>query len=518
MSQKNRDGKYPLQSRLVSVVIFMIVIGGKVSCIRVTDEDQNMGMKMAQDQIAFSTYFGGSKKEQLRDVEIDSTGNIYITGGTESPDFPTTAGAYDRTFNGWHDVYVVKLDPSGNIIWSTFLGGSNYDRAYAIEVDSLGYVFVAGRAGAGFPTSAGTVQPNFGGDVNQNSAYGKQDGFITKLSQDGSQVMWSTYFGDDGRRIIRDMVIDDAGNVYVGLIEGIRPNPHITQEAFQTTPQGGKDGLIAKLSSDGAQVLWATYLGGSSDDVSTIAVRVDDLGYVYTVGATKSTDIPTSEGAYDTTFNGEQDVYVAKLTPDGSNLVYGTYLGGSQKDGSAGTHGLAVDTQGNAYVAGYTFSANFPTTPGSFQTSFGGVHDLFVSKLSMDGSQLLASTFVGGSAGDGNEGIVVDGGSNVYLTGRTASRNFPLTYDAIQSTYKDGGRSWWEGDGYFVKLSPDFSKLLYSTYIGGSGGDAGRAAAVDSNGNFYLGGMDSIGQLAHTERFSEYSRRKLGCGCSQIYS
>jgi len=441
-------------------------------------------------RLGFSTYLGGSGEDSVRAIATDRQGNIYLSGGTSSSNFPVTSGAYDTTFNGWHDVFVTKLDSNGHLLWSTFLGGPNYDRAYAIEVDSMGYIYVAGRAGEGYPTTPGSVQPRFGGDIKPGQAYGRQDGFVTKLSPDGTQVIWSTYFGGDDGSYIRDIAVDDLGNVYLVLDDVSRPNPYITPGAFQTSLQGGTDMVVAKISSDGATMLYASYLGGSGDDGQGPSIRVDRAGHAYVLGTTNSVDIPTTSNAYNRTMNGGTDVYVAKFAPDGSNLVYGTYLGGSQSEGTE-THQLAIDAQGNAYIAAYTSSPDLPTTPGAFQRTYGDFGppgssypgDGFVAKISSDGSTLLASTFIGGRLGDFPEGIAVNSQGDVYVSGSTVSDNFPVTPDALQTSH--GG----EADVFAIKLSADFSRLIYSTHLGGTRENRGRAVCIDLQGNLYVVGM-----------------------------
>ncbi|MBI3950387.1 MAG: SBBP repeat-containing protein [Acidobacteria bacterium] len=496
------------QIELLALLLALTIAVWLISAYRWrATEPETLGVMHAGDPaetltLAFSTYLGGSNEDTVRDVTTDREGNIYLTGGTGSSNFPTTPGAYDRMFNsggnslgsaGPHDVFVVKLSPSGQLLWSTLLGGPNYDRAYAIEVDSQGSIYIAGRAGDGFPTTAGSAQPKFGGDVNPNSLYGQQDGFVAKLSPDGSQVIWSTYLGGDDRSFIRDIDVDGSGNVYLVLTDVSRPNPHITPGAFQTQLQGGVDGVIAKMASSGSRLLWATYLGGSGYDVGTPSIRVDAQGYPYVLGFTNSSNLPTTLGAYDRTYNGGGDFYLAKLLPDGSNLVYGTYLGGSQVEFSE-THGFALDAQGDGYVAATTKSPDFPTSPGAFQRIYGGSGDAstggntnypgdaFVAKISADGSQLLASTFVGGRFGEGTEGVAVDTQGNVYLSGATYSDNFPVTTGAFKAS--NSGSS----DFFAVKLSANLSQLLYATYLGGSDDDYARTAHADSRGNFYVAG------------------------------
>ncbi len=445
----------------------------------------------------FVTYIGGSLSDFVRDVAFDAQGNLYAAGGSASSDFPTTPGAYDTSLDTTgikiRDATVMKFTPNGSVIWATLVGGPEHDRAYAVEVDAQGYVYIAGRAGPGFPTTAGVLQPGFAGDLNPNSLYGVQDGFVTKLSPDGSSVIWSTFFGTDDRSFIRDMDIDDAGQVYVVLTAVSRAVPHVTSGAFQTALPSGRNAVVAKISADGTQVIWASYLGGSNNDVETPALRVDPAGHVHVMGGTDSTDMPTTALAFDRTYGGNYDVHVAKFTADGSDLVFGTYLGGSALDGTE-THGLALDSLGKVVVAATTTSTDFPVTAGAWQTTYGGSGgqntgqfsnypgDAFVAILSEDGTQRLAATFLGGQFGEGLEGVMLDAANNIYITGATYSDDFPVTGDAYQSAYAGNA------DFFAAKLSPDLSELLYATYMGGAGTDFGRTSAADARGNFYIGG------------------------------
>ena len=278
-------------------------------------------------QASFATYIGGSQEDSVRDITTDKDGNIYLTGGTASADFPTTPNAYDRTFNGWHDAFVAKLDPNGNLIWSTFIGGPNYDRAYAIEVDRNGFVVIAGRAGSGFPVTNNGFQTTFEGGQTTR-LYGPQDGFVVKLSPDGSTVVWASYFGTSDGEIIRDLDVNQNGDVYIASahLSGTYPSQvaKAFQRGFQPLPGGKKDGVVAKIASDGSQVVWATYLGGSEIEAGESSLRVDAGGNVFYLTSTKSPDMPTTAAAYDDTFNGGWDFYLAKLTCDG-RLIYGTY-------------------------------------------------------------------------------------------------------------------------------------------------------------------------------------------------
>jgi hypothetical protein len=439
--------------------------------------------------VAFSTYIGGSDFEQIRDITTDGQGNIYVTGGTGSADFPTTLGS---AHNGWFDIFIVKLDSAGRRVWSRLLGGPNYDRAYAIKVDSQGNIYLTGRAGPGFPTTAGSLQPTFNG-YDTGAAYGKQNAFVAKLDPSGN-VLWATYFGTAGYN--RDMAIDPDGDVYLASNyepvggQAVPPSSWFTN-GYQKTPQGGSDMVVAKLKGDGKQVLWATYLGGSGDESGKNSIALDSTGHIYILSDTRSTDIPTPNG-FQTTNHGSGDFYLAKLSPNSSNLVWATYFGGSGPDWCE-THHIALDSQDNVFIGGITSSNDLPTTAGVVQPSYGGDNgrvyfhatgDAYVAKFSVTG-QLLASTYVGGRYGDGGQGMGVDAVGNVYFTGGTVSDNFPVTSNAFQPTFKG------VEDVIAVKLSGDLTQLLYATYLGSSADDEGRVLSVDPNGTFYVAGQSA---------------------------
>jgi hypothetical protein len=450
------------------------------------------GTALAQTpSIVFSTYLGGTGAENLRDITTDSSGFVYVTGGTSSADFPTTPGAYDRTFasgggslgsGGPMDVFVTKYTPTGEVVWSTLIGGPNYDRAYAIEVDRQGYVYIAGRAGDSFPTTPGVVQERFAGDVTPNTAYGKQDPFVAKLSPDGSSLVWATYFGADDAGIIRDVDIDAQGNVYIASPGSSRPHPHITPGAFQTTKPGGNDMVVAKISADATRAIWATYLGGTAGDGGAPSIRVDRNGSAYIIASTSSTDLPVTATAFDRTFNGGQnDFVIARFAPDGASLVFCTYLGGSGNE-DLETHNIALDEYGQAYISGYTSSPDLPVTPFALQGTYQGGLDIPLAKISADGSQLIACSYLGGSANDGSQGIALDTLGGLLVGGSTQSPNFPTTVGAVGRTLR--GTS----DAIAVRLTNDLTAFHYSTLVGGSDADDGRTAWMTLDGTFFVAG------------------------------
>lgn len=440
--------------------------------------------------LLFSTYVGGSGYDTIRDITADSEGNIYVTGGTQSPNFTTTPGAYDRRHNGNVDVFVTKLSPTGRVIWSTLLGGPHHDRAYAIAVDAQGFVYLAGRAGPGFPTTGGAFQRAYQGS--KVSLYGDQNAFVAKLSPDGSNLLFASYFGT--MDLIRDLVVDQSGNIYIATAhnaKAFKPLPAVWfVGAYKKTPQG-MDCVVAKISNDGSRVIWATYFGGSGTEASTPSIAVDPEGRPILLSFTNSADLPTTPGAYSRRFGGVWDMFIAKFTADGSNLVYATYYGGSDTEFTE-THGLAVDGAGNVIIAATTKSADLPTTAGAYQRTYGGSGgagnypgDGFVAKLSADGSALLAATYLGGSSGEGLEGVATDSSGNVYVSGATYSEDFPATEDALQKRHRG------KADAFVAQFSPDLTRLLYSSYVGGTGVDFARALAVHADGRFYFGGESS---------------------------
>ncbi|MBI3292937.1 MAG: SBBP repeat-containing protein, partial [Elusimicrobia bacterium] len=237
------------------------------------------------------------------------------------------------------------------------------------------------------------------------------------------------------------------------------PNFPTTPGAFQTSLGGSSDAFVTKVNPDGTALVYSTYLGGGGEDVGR-GIAVDADGTAYVTGQTASPNFPTTPGAFQTTIGGGfyGDAFVTKVNPDGTALVYSTYLGGRDIDGGSG---IAVDADGTAYVTGDTWSPNFPTTPGAFQTTIGGVVNAFVTKVNPDGTALVYSTYLGGSAYDGGSGIAVDADGNAYVTGWTYSPNFPTTPGAFQTSL--GGSS----DAFVTKVNPDGTALVYSTYLGG---------------------------------------------------
>jgi uncharacterized repeat protein (TIGR01451 family) len=425
--------------------------------------------------LLYSTYLGGSAGDPGVHLAVDPAGNAYVAGYTWSTDFPTTPGAFDSGYNNGGDVFVTKVNPSGaGLVYSTYLGGSGSDEGYDLAIDTDGNAWVSGyTASANFPTTAGAF------DTGYNSG---GDAFVAKLNATGTALVYSTYLGGSGEDDSDGLAVDADGNVYVGGYTWSANFP-TTAGAFDTGYNGGGDVFITKLNPAGSGLVYSTYLGGSDDDEG-YSLTVDADGNAYVTGLTTSADFSITSGAFDTGYNGNEDAFVAKVNPDGSELVYSTYLGGSTVSGGTGNDwgdSIVVDAAGNAYVAGRTASSDFPTTAGAYDTTRNS-GDAFVTRVNPAGTGLVYSTYLGGSDNDWGYGIALDAAGNAWVTGYTYSADFPTTAGAIDSSYNGSG------DAFVTRINPGGSGLSYSTWLGGSGYDEGNEITTDAAGNIYLTG------------------------------
>jgi hypothetical protein len=422
--------------------------------------------------LIYSSYLGGGIADggdgEYLGIDVDGAGNAYVTGITKSVDFPVSPGAYDTSYNGGsQDVYVAKLNAAGSaLVYSTYLGGDGRDYGTAIAVDAFGEVFVTGGTTSGnFPTTPGSFDTTFAG---------ADDVFVTKLNAAGSALVYSTYLADGGGYGI---AIDAAGNAYVTGGAGSTSFP-TTPGAFDTTFAGG-DAFIAKLNPAGSALIYSTFLGGTGSD-SGEGIVVNDGGSAYVSGHTDSADFSTTVGAFDTSFGGVLDGFVAQVNAAGSALVYATYIGGTGYDNG---RDIALDGAGSAFVTGETSSTDFPTTVDAFDTSLDGTFDAFVTKIDAGGSALVYSTYLGGSGDEGGRGVVVSGPGEAHVTGATISNDLPVTADAFDSTFNAGI------EAFFTILNVAGSAVAYSTYLGGSADDGGSSIALDAAGGVYLTGV-----------------------------
>jgi uncharacterized protein (TIGR03437 family) len=445
-----------------------------------------------------------------------STPALAITKGVVQP---TYGGQTTDSYTG--DVFVAKLTSSGSLVYVTYLGGSADDIATSLAVDANGNVYVTGMTNSkNFPTTAGVLQPSFGG-MGGETCNPLGDAFVAKLNPSGTQLIYSTYLGgtlDDAGTAI---TIDAAGNAYVAgmtLSTNFPVTPGVVQTKFggfggePPTPHCGNtpssetgDAFVAKINPSGSQLLFSTYLGGEYDDAA-LAIALDSVGNVYVAGATLSLNFPITPGAFQTSFQGSDqqneffhygDGFITKLNSTATTRLYSTFLGGTGDDV---IYSIAIDGQGDAYVVGSTSSPNFPVTAQAVQSAYAGylglpylIEQLFgdgyVAEMNPAGTALSYSTYLGGSNNDMAYAVAVDSTGLIYVAGATDSQNFPVTANAFQYAWRgDGGQDPYSpiGDGFFTIINPNSTTPLYSTYYGGTMDDQFMGLTFDPSGNLWI--------------------------------
>lgn len=370
--------------------------------------------------------------------------------------------------------FPLVIDPTSDLLWGTFLGGVHLDRARGLALDSSNQVFVAGTTRCGdYPVSAGAY------DTALNGAC---DAFVTKLSADGSTMIYSTYLGgssSDGANCID--VNPFTGVAYVGGYTQSTDFP-VAALHFDDTLNGDMDGFVAAINSTGTALIYSSYLGGSEGD-AVYAGTLDPSDRFYVAGETTSAELYPAAGGYCKTSRGASDGFVAKVSQYGSVLSMCTYLGGTGEDE---IHDIALGPSAGIYVSGYTSGGGFPTTTGAFDQTYNGNGDGFVSQLDSTGETLQFSTFLGGDEDEATTSIEVDSSGYVYVGGWTASPDFPSTPDAFDPEHY-GGYSY-PYDGVVTKLAPGGASLIYSTFIGSYGNEDVLDIAIDAAGCVYATG------------------------------
>lgn len=424
--------------------------------------------------VSYTTYLGGSAADSINGIAVGLTGNAYFVGQTASADFPTVAGAYQAALAGTANAFITQIASDGaSLIYSTYLGGSATDAGLAITIDPSGAAYVTGSTtSADFPTMG----------PYQGALTGTQDAFVSKLSPNGGALTFSTYLGGTaGSTTGRGIAVNVFGQTFVAGETSSAGFP-TTAGAFSTAYNGGaSDGFVSLLSSGGGSLLASTYLGGSGADI-IYGLALDCSDFVYVAGSTDSADFPTTTGAYQTALAGTQNAFVTKFQEDLSAPVFSTYLGGTATDAALA---VAVDRSFQACVTGSATSSDFPVTAGAFQTVYGGAGDAFSTKFSLDGGSLVFSTYLGGSGADIGNAVTFDAAGHVWLTGSTASADFPTTPTVISSSLT-GTLDW-----FISMLSADASTLLVSYYLGGTGTQTAEGITVDAQGAVYVAGSTS---------------------------
>jgi chitodextrinase len=404
--------------------------------------------------VLIGTYLGGSATDWATDVAIDAAGNTYVTGLTNSTDFPVSSGAYDPTYNADFDAFLAEFTAGGSLVFSTLLGGASFDRGLSIEIDSSGYVYVAGSTkSSDFPTTPDAFDRTYGGQ--------DFDIFLAKFRPDGS-LLYSTYLGGSGRDVAWAMAVDRQGSVYLTGDSNSTDFP-TTPGAFvvrRTDEEDGRDVFVTKLTADGDTLAYSSLFGGESGD-QAYSIAVDDAGSAHVAGWTASPDFPTTAGAFDTTWNGFGDAFVLRLNPPGTAPVFSTFLGSADREvhDCEGASEIVLDPVGDIYLAGGTCS-DFPTTAGAYDVTPNGGSDAWLSKLDASGN-LLFSTLLGGGDEEEALDLRLDDSGKVIIAGYSRSSPFPTFTGAYDATYNGGG------DVFVARFEPDGSRLNYSTYLGG---------------------------------------------------
>jgi hypothetical protein len=368
--------------------------------------------KLNSTGLIYSAYIGGKHSDYSNSIALDQLGNVYITGGTYSSDFPLK-NPLDNIMDGTEDAFIAKLNPTGtNLIYSTYFGGNEDDNGNAIAVDTSGNAYITGGTGSNDILYSG------GSFLN-----GLMDSFVAKLNADGKSINYFTYLGGTNDDTGNGIVVDLSGNIYVAGTTSSFDFPLIN--SIDSSLNGETDVFIIKIDA-AENAIYSTFIGGNnSDGASNVAIDVS--GNVYVTGFTNSTNFPLIN-PIDSVLN-VQDAFVLKLNNSGEKLIYSTYLGGSGNDSG---NAIAVDQLGNAYIIGETNSSNFPFLKGLKSTSNGST-DIFIAKLNTEGSAFDYSTYLGGDYTDTGRGIAVDKLGNAYITGETSSPNFPTVQNSIQT-------------------------------------------------------------------------------------
>ena len=430
--------------------------------------------------LVYSTYLGGLGFERAWDIAVDAGGNAYVVGETSSTNFPPNNAQFSTNSGGPGDVFVAKLSAGGtNLIFSTYLGGNDDDAAFGVALDANGNVYVAGlTSSTNFPVTTNAVSTNLHG-VPFFGHY-PYDAFVAKLDADGASLLYSTYLGGSAADVASGITVDDNGNVYV---VGETVSTDFPTNAASPPFGGAHDAFVVKFTATDTNLIYSVYLGGSGDDRGQ-SIAVDSSGNAVVVGLTASTNFPTANAIQTNFAGGTYDVFVTKLSSDGATKLFSTYLGG---DGDDEAFRVTLDGADNAYLTGFTTSTNFPTANALYPTN-NGSSDAFIVKLDPVGTNLIYSTYLGGALNEAGWSLALDGNTNLYVVGFTSSTNFPVT-NAFQSALAGFD------DVFVVKLNTGGTALEYSTYFGGLLTDHGLGIAVDPAGNAYITGTTASGDF-----------------------
>ncbi len=457
--------------------------------------DYNPEIPLVIDPIlVYSTYIGGSDEDQAQSIAIDNEGCAYVTGTTNSADFPNPTGQYFDYKSGTEEIFVTKISPDGSsLIYSSLIGGFGMDEGRSIAVDGNGCAYIVGKTNS-------TPFPYIGEETLPGTTFGGTEAFVIKLAPEGSDIVYRSFLAAAETSI----EVDEDGHAYITGVPGA--NLPTTEGSYSETHNISDGFFVTKLAPDGLSMVFSTLIGMGGRTNWTHAnefdIAIDSEGHSYITG-------------------GATDCFVVKLLPDGSDIVFSTTFGGSHTDGG---HGIDVGDDGSVYVVGATLTSeydpplfgDFPTTEGAFDETGNGREDAFVVRLAPDGSDFIYSTYIGGTSIDYGLGICVDHNGIAYITGESwgyyeysgSDEAFPTTPDAMQTFVPLSGI-----DAFLTILSPDGSDLIFSTAIlseSENGACLGREVALDPDGNIYVTGKTDAFDFPTTS--GAYKESKSGVG------
>jgi hypothetical protein len=454
--------------------------------------------------LVFSTYIGGNTDDYGNSLVIDSIGNIFITGYTNSNNYPTTSGAFDESYNlgysGSYDAIVAKLNPSGsNLIYSTYIGGNDNDRGNSIVINKNGNAYISGNTeSSNYPTTSGAFDTSWNG--RNSNMWG--DVFVTQLNASGTGLVYSTYIGGSGDEKAYSMDIDGNSNTFItGRVYSI--NYPTTTGAYDVTLNTNGDLFVTKLNASGTALIYSTLIGGNGGEDCN-AIKIDSSGNAFITGFTSSSDYPTTTGAFDVIYN-NYDLFVTKINATGTALIFSTYIGGN---GYEEGYSIAIDRSGNSFITGLA-SPGYPTTTGAYKTSskYGGA---FVTELNSIGTALVYSTYICGSNGDRGYSIAIDSFGNAFINGYTESIDYPTTIGAYDESYNGTGSDVFVTK---IRLSAQATNINFSNINTSSatikwtkGGDTKRAVFVK---------QDTIGRVFPITNTTYTANNTFGSG-SQV--
>ena len=414
-------------------------------------------------KVVWSTLLGGAGDETSGGIAVDATGSVYLTGGTTSSDFPVTPGAVQTTKRIGGDLnqdgYVVKLNPTGSaLVYGTFYGGTDDETPTDIAINSAGEVFVTGFTwSTNYPTTPGALK------VRDDAAL--YESFATRIDAAGASYVYSTYIGGTIAELAAAIAVDSQNNAYIAGTSVSTDFP-VTTGAFQVNRQGVSDPFVLKLNPQGNAIVYSTLIGGGTGTDTLLDLAVDSAGNAYITGNAESSDFPLGTNPVQRTKQGTADAFLVKLNQLGSQIVYGTYLGGA---GTERGESVAVDALGSAFVLLTTNSTTGLTPVQAFQGTNGGGADTYIVKLSTDGASVVGSSFFGGSGSELGRSIAVDNRDRAYISGSTQSTNLPVTPGSYQAAAAGAREAFWARVDFAapaITLSVSPSSLTASGAVG----------------------------------------------------